>query len=208
MFHTDVGKLTYCILNRNIPVIGFVFFFLFFFLSLGCAISRHGGDVRLVFSVTVHWKVQQHMGFLSPLRADSNRQIPRRIQCQRRVISIGVALWLMSFQCVFQWQCSYTALIAIPRLRQRGQVAKAEEHSGRQNAKSGAHVHVTSPGDPPNSSSEAPPGSYLKKMPTGGLTMTLINDERVRSVHRHEKRKNTEKTWAQLRQRGWEAGVE
>lgn len=119
MFRTDVGKLAHCIVCRNIPVIG-CFFFSFFFLSLGCAISRHGGDARLVFSVTVHWKVQQHMGFLSPPRADSNRQIPRRIQCQRRVISIGVALWLMSFQCVFQWQCSYTALIAIPRLRQRG----------------------------------------------------------------------------------------
>lgn len=70
----------------------------------------------------------------------------------------------------------------------KGQVAKAEEHSGRQNAKSGAHVHVTSPGDP-RLIVRGTARSYLKKMHTGGLTMTLINDERVRSVHRHEKRK-------------------
>lgn len=133
--------LLYCLQKSSRHWVGF-------FFSLSRAISRHGGDARLVFSVTVHSKGQQHMGFLSPPRADNNQQIPQRIQCQRQTISIGAALWLMSFQCVVQWQCSYTLLIAIPRLRQRGQAAKAEEHSNGQNAKSSTHVHVTSPGEP------------------------------------------------------------
>lgn len=116
----------------------------------------------------------------------------------------------MSFQCVVQWQCSYTALIAIPRLRQRGQVAKAEEHNGSQNAKSSTHVHGTSPGDP-RLIITSTARSYLKTHTSPRRQCTQNDSHKwwTRQIcPQTRKKKASDKIWAKLQQRGWEAEVE